>query len=128
DVRTCTFITKDSAGNYSFRHRSFLEYFCTQSILDEIRTKQTGLLSERPISTELMAFWRKTALQEEDFAVLQEWSGRTRESILARNAAAILSWHQQPIKSADAAELGTQVKLSSTPEDLENYILQRSDL
>lgn len=27
DARTATFITKDSEGNYGFRHKSFIEFF-----------------------------------------------------------------------------------------------------
>ena len=37
DIRTCTFLKRDDGGNYSFIHRSFLEYFVAIRIVEHAR-------------------------------------------------------------------------------------------
>jgi hypothetical protein len=39
DVRTCTFLVRDTRGNYSFVHRSFAEYFAALCIVDYLLTR-----------------------------------------------------------------------------------------
>lgn len=36
DIRTCSFFNRDSEGNYSFIHRSFLEFFLAKKIAREV--------------------------------------------------------------------------------------------
>jgi len=51
DVRTCSFLHRDSWGNYSFMHRSFLEFFIAKKIAREInfhRFKDLGTISLSP--------------------------------------------------------------------------------
>src|SRR6185295_8834192 len=34
DVQTCTFLTRDSDGNYGFRHSSFLDFFVARALAE----------------------------------------------------------------------------------------------
>ena len=36
DVQTCTFLVRNSSGDYSFRHPSFLEFFVAQSLAEDL--------------------------------------------------------------------------------------------
>ena len=65
DVRTCAFLGRDQEGNYSFAHKSFMEFFCAcrlhrlmledmatahgpVSINEEVRLFLTDLFADRP--------------------------------------------------------------------------------
>ncbi len=38
DIRACTFLRRDDEGNYSFVHRSFMEFFIAKKIVQEARS------------------------------------------------------------------------------------------
>jgi hypothetical protein len=38
DIRTCSFLSRDDAGNYFFVHRSFMEYFVALRLVEESRS------------------------------------------------------------------------------------------
>ena len=44
DLRTCSFLRRDSDGRYYFSHRSFLEYFSALHLLDSVESKDCPLL------------------------------------------------------------------------------------
>ncbi|RSD20895.1 TIR domain-containing protein [Amycolatopsis eburnea] len=43
-IRTSGFISRDAAGNFSFMHRSIMEYFFAKSMEDRIRRGELGLM------------------------------------------------------------------------------------
>ena len=49
EIKTCTFLTRDSLGNYKFAHKSFMEYFAAAylvPLLRENKAPETGLNNE----------------------------------------------------------------------------------
>jgi hypothetical protein len=45
-IRTSTFISRDADGNFSFMHRSFMEYFFAEALIDRINLGTLSLDSE----------------------------------------------------------------------------------
>lgn len=52
DLRTCSFLRRDSEGRYFFSHQSFLEYFCALHMLDSVESEDCPLLAQR-----LASYW-----------------------------------------------------------------------
>jgi uncharacterized protein YjbI with pentapeptide repeats len=58
EVRTCSFLNRDSGGNYQFVHRSFMEFFVANALSKELSQAEFGLMSAKPISFEISNFLR----------------------------------------------------------------------
>lgn len=58
EVRTCTFLNRDSVGNYQFAHRSFMEFFVAKACAAELASGEYDLLKLRPLSSEIVNFLR----------------------------------------------------------------------
>jgi len=58
EIRTCTFLTRDSLGNYKLAHKSFMEYFIALKIYNEIK------------STDLLALTKYLNVEDEIFIFL----------------------------------------------------------
>lgn len=58
EVRTCSFLNRDSAGNYQFVHRSFMEFFIAKAISRELKLGEYHLLSVKKLSFEVRNFLR----------------------------------------------------------------------
>lgn len=43
DLRTCTFLARDDFGNYSFIHRSFMEYFVAVKMVERLKAGEEDL-------------------------------------------------------------------------------------
>ena len=56
DVQTCTFLTKDSSGNYGFRHKSFMEFFVAKAIVEEVMKDAPHLLLRKILPSEIREF------------------------------------------------------------------------
>jgi transcription initiation factor TFIIIB Brf1 subunit/transcription initiation factor TFIIB/DNA replication protein DnaC len=56
DVRTCSFLHRDRWGNYSFMHRSFLEFFVAKKIAREINFQRFKDLGTKPLNPEIVFF------------------------------------------------------------------------
>jgi len=56
DIRTCNFLTYDSAGHLAFAHRSFLEFFAAQNIVRELTNGVEHQALHRPLSSEILYF------------------------------------------------------------------------
>ena len=56
DVRSCTFVTRDSGGNYAFRHKSFMEFFLAQVLAEKLREGDVGLLADKGAPLEVLDF------------------------------------------------------------------------
>jgi len=53
EIRTCTFLTRDSSGNYGFAHKSFIEYFTAAYLAPRLRHNQAP---ETAINEEIRQF------------------------------------------------------------------------
>jgi WD40 repeat protein len=58
EVRTCSFLNRDSVGNYQFVHRSFMEWFVAKAIAGELRKGQLRLFCTRQLTFEIRNFLR----------------------------------------------------------------------
>ncbi len=56
DVQTCAFLTRDSQGNYGFKHRSFMEFFVAQRLSQEIQAVDFKSLSVALLPLEIRSF------------------------------------------------------------------------
>ena len=58
EVRTASFLVRDSEGNYSFAHRSFQEFFLARKIKKALAAKDYDILDTRRLSLEVIFFLR----------------------------------------------------------------------
>ncbi len=56
DTRTCSFLNRDSQGNYKFIHRSFMEFFVAKKISEELIQNVTDSFKEKFFSPEVFDF------------------------------------------------------------------------
>ncbi|MDI6786628.1 MAG: pentapeptide repeat-containing protein [bacterium] len=56
DLRTATFLVRDSDGNYCFAHRSFLEFFLARNIAYGISKQNLAILALPRLSPEIIEF------------------------------------------------------------------------
>lgn len=111
DARTCSFITKDSAGNYGFRHRSFMEYFAARVAVDELLGGSPSVLRSRELSPEILAFVSEMQVEEANYEQLHEWSGLhtssdTIDQVLSRNSVSMLTAYRQSLRKPVAEAYG----------------------
>ncbi|HET6977661.1 MAG TPA: DUF4062 domain-containing protein [Pyrinomonadaceae bacterium] len=135
EVRTCTFLNRDSVGNYQFAHRSFMEFFVAMACAEEFRTKQYELLKLRPLSPEITNFLRGLIEDSELLWSALKWTrskGLIEAGNLGGNAATLLALMDQSFQGANLeatvvldADL-TNIDLSDA--DLSHAILHRSRL
>ena len=135
EVRTCTFLNRDSVGNYQFAHRSFMEFFVAKSCAEELRTKQYDLLKLRPLSPEITNFLRGLIADCELLWSAIAWtSGKdiSEAGYVGGNAATLLALMDQSFKAANlrgtvllAADL-TNTDISGA--NLSSAILHQSTL
>lgn len=71
DVRTCSFLVRDSFGNYKFAHRSFYEFFIAQKIVQSIKKGEKSILDQRYLSEHIAAFVTKL-LKKGDITYLKD--------------------------------------------------------
>jgi RNA polymerase sigma factor (sigma-70 family) len=90
DVQTCTFLTRDSEGNYGFRHRSFMEYFVAYAISETIEHGAPHLLSHKLLTVEVRGFVADLLDRTKVADILREWI-KGGDDILRQNALALAS-------------------------------------
>jgi RNA polymerase sigma factor (sigma-70 family) len=56
DIQTCTFLVRDKQGNYSFRHKSFMEFFVAQELAEEIIRESFQYLEGSILPVEIREF------------------------------------------------------------------------
>ncbi|MFY9618571.1 MAG: DUF4062 domain-containing protein [Pyrinomonadaceae bacterium] len=135
EVRTCTFLNRDSVGNYQFAHRSFMEFFVAKSCAEELRTGQYDLLKLRPLSPEIANFLRGFMSDCDLLWSALNWTSTKdvdEAGYVGGNAATLLALMDQSFKGAKlertvllAADL-TNTDISDA--NLSNAILHRSRL
>lgn len=58
EVRTCSFLNRDTEGNYQFVHKSFMEYFIAKAMAEEVAAEQYDLFGLKSLSIEITNFMR----------------------------------------------------------------------
>jgi len=81
DIQSCSFLTTDGKGNFSFIHKSFMEYFVARIIYSELDTLESknaseqkaiieGCLGKNYISTEICLFIKDKFSESKTFTSL----------------------------------------------------------
>ena len=91
DVQSCTFLTRDSKGNYSFRHRSFMEFFVAQALTEEIRSGKRERLGALLLPLEIRSFLVDLISKDPPIEMLKEWFKEESEQISRDNILSILT-------------------------------------
>jgi RNA polymerase sigma-70 factor (ECF subfamily) len=91
DVQNCTFLIRDSKGNYGFRHRSFMEFFVAQVLTEEIRNGHSEQLSSILLPIEIRSFLIDLLVEQPPIEILKDWLKRDIEPVLRDNILSILS-------------------------------------
>ena len=105
DLRSQSFLIRDSEGNYEFAHRSFIEYFVSAKLSDEVTHGEYSDFMQHRLPPEVIDFMREL-LSPASVQVLWEWISRTRSSsfddcrYLGSNALTLL--HAMDVKIAEA--------------------------
>ncbi len=99
DARTCTFIVKDSKGNYGFRYRSFMEFFCASGIVAQLNNGNSSILAVHHIPKEILEFIEVDDLTELGEKLLQESSAEFANATLSKNSLSILLKLGKPVPS-----------------------------
>jgi archaellum biogenesis ATPase FlaH len=114
EVRTCTFLNRDSVGNYQFAHRSFLEYFVAKAFADEITNGEYELFRERPITPEIMNFLKGLIFDADRVRAAVLW---TRGKSMAESG----------YVGGNAISLLVQMGANLRNADFSQTVLQRAD-
>lgn len=56
DIQTCTFLVRDVQGNYSFRHKSFMEFFVAQELSEELKRGVFRYIEGRVLPVDIREF------------------------------------------------------------------------
>ena len=91
DVRTCTFLVRDPAGHYAFRHKSFMEFFVASSLAARVRSGDIADIGCRPLPSEVRTFLAELLRSDPPEQVLKEWVRSGAEQILRDNALALIN-------------------------------------
>ncbi|GGB26340.1 NACHT domain-containing protein [Puia dinghuensis] len=107
DVQTCTFLTRDSSGNYAFRHKSFMEFFVAETIAEDLQGGSGKFLNGGLLPVEIRGFLvdilREAAPQE----LLLNLLSLSEEGALCDNLLSLLSQLQIPIPYPDQLTVET---------------------
>lgn len=134
EVRTCTFLNRDSVGNYQFAHRSFMEFFVAKSCAEELESEQYDLLKLRPLSPEITNFLRGFINSDLLWSAIR-WTKKkdiNEVGYVGGNAATLLALMGQSFKDADLEDtVLLEADLTNTDvtgANLRHAILQGSKL
>lgn len=97
DARTCTFLTRDSDGNYGFRHRAFLEYFSASAIATRVEAGDAAALELRELSPEIIEFILDRGVNAKGIDHLQVWSRDFAATVRSLNAVRLLQGFKQTL-------------------------------
>ncbi len=89
DIRAQSYLVRDHQGNYSFAHKSFLEFFVASRILRSIRKNDESLLAERGLTIEIYDFLIHM-LGQSELLMVHQWLETSRESKVRRTCVVML--------------------------------------
>jgi RNA polymerase sigma factor (sigma-70 family) len=91
DIRTCAFLTRDTHGNYGFRHKSFMEFFVAQIIADQIRRGSKEYIRSKTIPLEIVRFIVEALTHEPPTEALKMWLRDEQDSIIRENVLSLVT-------------------------------------
>lgn len=91
DVRNCTFLTRDAGGNYSFRHKSFMEFFVAQRLASEIESDSKDHIRVKLLPLEVARFVADILMARPPSRILREWLKQASDEIIRENVLSLLT-------------------------------------
>ena len=117
DIRAQSYLVRDHQGNYSFAHKSFMEFFVASRILRSIRENDQSLLAERGLMQEVYDFLVHM-LEQSEILRVNQWLDTSQDSKVRRTCVVILG------RLRDSAACGALGKVLA--EDPQPKIRQRA--
>ena len=116
DLRTCSFLKRDSDGKYSFSHRSFLEYFTALYLIDTADSDDSPLLQYKLGSYSSSMHWDWPSQEVVRFMIdILKYKPEKEEQILALTK-----------KKKGYGGNGLTLKWESTPKFAQDFSLGRN--
>ncbi|MBN9381997.1 MAG: sigma-70 family RNA polymerase sigma factor [Chitinophagaceae bacterium] len=91
DVQTCTFLVRDAQGNYSFKHKSFMEFFVATAIAEDIRRENNTYLQGAILPVEIRDFLIDRLKETPPTDLLLSWLKGDGEPVLRDNLLSLVS-------------------------------------
>jgi uncharacterized protein YjbI with pentapeptide repeats len=133
EVRTATFLQRDNEGNYSFSHRSFMEFFLVKRMIRLFASRGIAALDMRRLSPEVLGFLTDLVIDNKEpwikaanTLLIKGYRPKTSE-----NAFLLLAGLYRRLDPKAPAHLPEGIKLPGAQlagTDLENIVLQEADL
>ncbi|MBM4258530.1 MAG: hypothetical protein FJ147_21860 [Deltaproteobacteria bacterium] len=117
EMQAATFLKRDDNGNFSFVHRSFMEFFLARKILDDLSRRQTQVLNTRRFDRKVIYFLTLLDERQTTVAPLQTILTTSYTLNLSENALQILYW-------SGRISCGMEEKIDNV-ETLQNIFAQR---
>ncbi len=133
EVRTATFLQRDSAGNYSFSHRSFMEFFLVKRMIRLFTDRGIDALAMRRLSPEVLGFLTDLVMDKKEpweQAANTLLTGTYRPKT-SENAFLLLAGLYRKIDPGSPVHLPIGIKLPGAQlagTDLENIVLHQAEL
>jgi RNA polymerase sigma factor (sigma-70 family) len=90
DARTCTFVTRDSQGNYSFRYQTFFDFFSADTIAGTVESGERKLLEAFELTPEIIELMVGRSISQIGLQHLHDWSRLFDTGRLSQNAMRLL--------------------------------------
>jgi len=91
DVQTCTFLVRDTHGNYSFKHKSFMEFFVATAIAEDVQKGNNTYLRGSVLPVEIRDFLIDSLKEAPPTHLLLTWLKNDEEPILRDNLLSLVS-------------------------------------
>ncbi|HAW49373.1 TPA: hypothetical protein DCX16_00245 [bacterium] len=102
DIMTCSFMNRDEGGNYSFAHKSSMEFFVAKKLAQEFNQNKQTSFKQKEITTEISDFVVNLLAWDEDcIKRLEKWLLEEEDSNLLTNLMRIMN---------EAPKLNSQAK------------------
>jgi len=90
DIRTCSFLIRDPAGEYQFVHRSYMEFFVAFKLAKEFKANALTNFSTRELSIEVAGFFANYFEFEDELGLIIRSLLGSAESVVRCNCALVL--------------------------------------
>ncbi|ODS41779.1 MAG: hypothetical protein A7315_00250 [Candidatus Altiarchaeales archaeon WOR_SM1_79] len=85
DIMTCSFLIRDSEGNYKFAHKSFMEFFAAEKFAGEIKNELKENFGRTPITIEIANFLVDLIRDRNYSNILFDFIDYTKDKTLKEN-------------------------------------------
>lgn len=91
DVRNCTFLTRNTNGDYRFRHKSFMEFFVAEILAKQIIEGSYKNLQHKIIPSEIRRFLLERLSSNPPIQIMKQWLQSVQEEALRGNILTLLT-------------------------------------